>query len=163
MSYILGSDDEITLALMETNHDDRLYFEIRLNENSNVVGHISYHFRDVKIFENVEVFISEEYRGNNYAKKALSILIENLYKIDNNDIYLSIHQDNIASIKSAISCGAKLDHVTKIPKRFSFSENGKYKYTNVCIIENNNTNKEKVKSKKYFKRNNKRRDKNDRY
>jgi len=160
MSYILGSDNEITLALIETHHDDRLYFEIRLKENSKVVGHISYHFRDVKIFGNVECFIKEEYRGNNYATKALSILVDNLYKIDDEDIYLAILPDNIPSIKSALACGAVFHHKARIPEYYAFSKNGKYTFANVYIIKNEKAKSENNKIKRLEKI---RRNKNDRH
>ena len=67
--------------------------------------------------------IKKEYRGQGYASEGLRLIIEEARKIITEDeIYLSVHKDNPASLKVQIKNGAYIHHeddveyYTRIPK-----------------------------------------------
>lgn len=135
--FILASDDEISLLMPDWYEDsDEFYFIIK-NDTNEVLGNIIYRYQKNEATGNVEYQIDKQFRGHNYAKKALKLLAKNMYKIDDEDLFISIHSDNYASIKTAIGAGAIFEKKVKIPKHYIFSEEGKYKYANMYIIKNN--------------------------
>lgn len=76
----------------------------------NGAGHIGYGIR-------------KEYRGQGYASAGLALVLEEARKIvPEEEIYLSVHLDNPASLKVQLKNGARIDHqdhkeyYTRIPK-----------------------------------------------
>lgn len=76
----------------------------------NGAGHIGYGIR-------------REYRGLGYATAGLALALEEARKIvPEDEIYLSVHKDNPASLKVQLKNGARIDHedeieyYTRIPK-----------------------------------------------
>ena len=147
MGYVLGEDDVILLVMPPWHSGKYDQYEIVLKDSNKVVGNISFFYDSNKITGNVEYFIFYEHRGKGYAKRALKVLAENIYKLDETDLFISILPDNKASIKLALSCGAVLHKKVEIPKKHSFSKDGKYKYANMYIIKYKGENNEKNKSK----------------
>ena len=136
MGYVLAKDDEISLLRPEWHEGEEEYFEIILNETLETVGYIKYYYWIDPTAGNISYKIYEEYRGKNYAKKALKILARNISGLDDEDLYISILPNNIASIKTAVGAGATFYQVVEIPKSYIISEQGKYKYANMYIIKN---------------------------
>lgn len=73
--------------------------------------------------------IGKAYRGRGYAAAGLQLAIEQCRAIIKEDeIYLSVHKDNPASLRVQIKCGAYIDHedednyYTRIPLRASGAE-----------------------------------------
>lgn len=67
--------------------------------------------------------IRREYRGRGYATAGLALALEEARKIvPEDEIYLSVHKDNPASLKVQLKNGARIDHedeieyYTRIPK-----------------------------------------------
>ena len=55
--------------------------------------------------------IRPEYRGRGYATAALALALEEARKIvPEEEIYLSVHKDNPASLKVQLRNGARVDH-----------------------------------------------------
>lgn len=136
LAYTLASNEEITLVMPDWHRDEYDLYEIVLNNNSKVVGNLKFHYEINDVTGNIEYEIFEEYRGNNYAKKALKLFSKNVSELSDNDIFISILPNNTASIKTAIGAGAILHQVVEIPKKYIMSEEGKYKYANMYIIKN---------------------------
>ncbi len=136
MGYMLAKDEEISLVIPEWHEDEEDYFEIILNETLDSVGYIKYYYFVDPVTGNISYRIYEEYRGKNYAKKALKLLARNIFKLDDEDLYISILPNNIASINTAIGAGATFYQEVEIPKSYIISEHGKYKYANMYIIKN---------------------------
>lgn len=132
MEEIFAFDKEISLILYIG--DDFAHFDIILNDELKQLGHITYMFDNDDVVGNLSYFIFDEYRENGYAKKALKLLIDNIYKLDCNDLYLSILPNNIASIKLAESQGALFIKKVKIPENYIFSDDGKYTFANMYKI-----------------------------
>lgn len=145
MGYMLAKDDEISLVMPEWHEGEEDYFEIILNETLDSVGYIKYYHWIDSVTGNVSYRIYEEYRGKNYAKKALKLLVRNVSKLGDEDLFISILPNNIASINTAIGSGAIFDQVVEIPKNYIFSQDGKYKYANMYIIKNTKEREEKIK------------------
>lgn len=90
-TYILMNDDGEYVGLFNLRH--------RLNEFlKNGPGHIGYGIR-------------KEYRNKGYASRGLELLI-NLAKdiIKEDEIYLSVHKDNLPSLKVQLKNGAYIHH-----------------------------------------------------
>lgn len=151
MGYVLGKDEEISLIMPEWHEGEEEYFEITMNDTLDVVGLIRFYHEVNPSTGNVEYKVFEECCGNNYAKKALKILAKNVFKLDEEDLYIAILPDNYASIKTAIGAGAVFEQKVKIPKNYIFSQDGKYKYANMYVIKNDGGIKnEEDKSKKHL-------------
>ena len=88
--YFLWDDDQI-VGLFKFRHYLNDYLR-------NGAGHIGYG-------------ISSKYRGKGYGTKGLKLLIE-LVKdsIEEDELYLSVHRDNPASLKVQINNGAYIHH-----------------------------------------------------
>lgn len=136
LAYTLASDEEISLIMPDWHRDEYDLYEIVLNSNDEVVGNIKFHYSINDVTGNIEYEVFEEYRGNNYAKKALKLFSRNVSALSADDIFISILPNNTASIKTAIAAGAILHQVVEIPKKYIMSEEGKYKYANMYIIKN---------------------------
>ena len=128
MAFILAQNEEIYLVMPEWYDDEHEFFEIVLNDTEEVVGNIT--------MRNIEYEVFEEYRGNNYAKKALKLFARNVSEVSDEDLFISILPNNTASIKTAVGAGALFHQVVEIPKDYRLSEDGKYKYANMYIIKN---------------------------
>lgn len=130
---IFASDKIISLILEDVPNE--AYFKIILNETLEEIGHISYTYENDSIVGNLSYFIYEEYRNKGYGKKALKLLVDNIRRIDDNDLYLAIIPNNIASIKLAESQNAKYVGDVNIPTKYVFSDDGKYSYANMYKIK----------------------------
>ncbi len=130
---IFASDKIISLILEDVPNE--AYFKIILNETLEEIGHISYTYENDSIVGNLSYFLYEEYRNKGYGKKALKLLVDNIRRIDDNDLYLAIIPDNIASIKLAESQNAKYVGDVNIPTKYVFSDDGKYSYANMYKIK----------------------------
>lgn len=130
---IFASDKIISLVLEDVPNE--AYFKIILNETFEEIGHIIYTYENDSIVGNLSYFLYEEYRSKGYGKRALKLLVDNIKKIDNNDLYLSIIPNNIASIKLAESQNAKYIGDVNIPTKYVFSDDGKYSYANMYKIK----------------------------
>lgn len=137
MGYELGKDEEISLVMPDWHEGKEEMFEIVINDTLEVAGYIKFFHEVNPSTGNVEYEIFDEYRGKNYAKKALRILARNVSGLDPKDLFISILPDNIASIKTAVGAGAIFEKRVEIPKHYIFSKEGKYKYANMYIIKNN--------------------------
>jgi len=145
MVYTLAKDAEISLVMPEWHEGEEDYFEIILNESLETAGYIKYYHWVDPATGNISYRIYDEYQGNSYAKKALKLLSRNVFKIGDEDLYISILPNNIASIKTAIGAGAIFYHAVEIPRNYIFSEEGKYKYANMYIIKNTKEKECKIK------------------
>ena len=130
---IFASDKIISLILEDVPNE--AYFKIILNETLEEIGHVSYTYENDSIVGNLSYFIYEEYRNKGYGKKALKLLVDNIRRIDDNDLYLAIIPNNIASIKLAESQNAKYVGDVNIPSKYIFSDDGKYSYANMYKIK----------------------------
>lgn len=130
---IFASDKIISLILEDVPNE--AYFKIVLNETLEEIGHIIYTYENDSIVGNLSYFLYEEYRNKGYGKKALKLLVDNIRRIDDNDLYLAIIPDNIASIKLAKSQNAKYIGDVNIPTKYIFSDDGKYSYANMYKIK----------------------------
>lgn len=130
---IFASDKIISLILEDVPNE--AYFKIILNETLEEIGHISYTYENDSIVGNLSYFIYEEHRNKGYGKKALKLLVDNIRRIDDNDLYLAIIPNNIASIKLAESQNAKYVGDVNIPSKYIFSDDGKYSYANMYKIK----------------------------
>lgn len=130
---IFASDKIISLILEDVPNE--AYFKIVLNETLEEIGHIIYTYENDSIVGNLSYFLYEEYRNKGYGKKALKLLVDNIRRIDDNDLYLAIIPDNIASIKLAKSQNAKYIGDVNIPTKYVFSDDGKYSYANMYKIK----------------------------
>lgn len=130
---IFASDKIISLILEDVPNE--AYFKIILNETLEEIGHIIYTYENDSIVGNLSYFLYEEYRNKGYGKKALKLLVDNIRRIDDNDLYLAIIPNNIASIKLAESQNAKYIGDVNIPTKYVFSDDGKYSYANMYKIK----------------------------
>lgn len=130
---IFASDKIISLILEDVPNE--AYFKIVLNETLEEIGHIIYTYENDSIVGNLSYFLYEEYRNKGYGKKALKLLVDNIRRIDDNDLYLAIIPNNIASIKLAKSQNAKYIGDVNIPTKYVFSDDGKYSYANMYKIK----------------------------
>lgn len=130
---IFASDKIISLILEDVPNE--AYFKIILNETLEEIGHIIYTYENDSIVGNLFYFLYEEYRNKGYGKKALKLLVDNIRRIDDNDLYLAIIPNNIASIKLAKSQNAKYIGDVNIPTKYVFSDDGKYSYANMYKIK----------------------------
>lgn len=89
-TYFLWNDNDI-VGLFRIRHYLNEYLK-------NGAGHIAYG-------------ISKEYRGKGFATKGLNLAIEKAWEIiPENEIYMSVHKDNPASLKVQINNGAYIHH-----------------------------------------------------
>ena len=130
---IFASDKIISLILEDVPNE--AYFKIVLNETLEEIGHIIYTYENDSIVGNLSYFLYEKYRNKGYGKKALKLLVDNIRRIDDNDLYLAIIPNNIASIKLAESQNAKYIGNVNIPTKYIFSDDGKYSYANMYKIK----------------------------
>lgn len=136
MAFILAKNEEISLVMPPWYDDEHEFFEIVKNDTNEVIGNITMRNEIDSVAGNIEYMIFEEYRGNNYAKKALKLFARNVSNIKDEDLFISILPNNKASIKTAVGSGALFYKVVEIPKNYRLSEDGKYKYSYMYIIKN---------------------------
>ena len=97
-SDTIGTDDEIVLKRFTKNIDDM--YSIYLKDEVIKIGHIDYRgYHDSSITGDISYVIDSNYRGHNYAYKALVLLSDYLYKNNIPDFYISVFLDNVASLK----------------------------------------------------------------
>lgn len=88
--YFLWDDDQI-VGLFRVRH----YLNEGLKKGA---GHIGYG-------------IKKEYRGKGYATKGLALTIEKAWEIiPEEEIYMSVHKDNAASLRVQVKNGAYIHH-----------------------------------------------------
>ena len=89
-TYFLWNDNDI-VGLFRIRH----YLNEYLKDGA---GHIAYG-------------IGKQYRGNGFATKGLKLAIEKAWEIiPENEIYMSVHKDNPASLKVQLNNGAYIHH-----------------------------------------------------
>ncbi len=137
MGYVFAKNDEISLIMPDWHYGKDDLFEIVFNDNGNVVGSIKFRYEVDFITGNIEYNIFEEYRGYGYAKKALKLFAKNVYKLSDEDIFISILPNNTASIRTAKGAGAVYERMVPIPKGYSFDGYEMQKYAYRFIIKNN--------------------------
>lgn len=133
METIFASDSNITLLLENTNEE--AIFKIILNTTNEEIGNITYTYENDDLVGNLFYFIYEKYREKHYAKDALKLLIENMIKIDNNDLYLAITPNNVASEKLALSQNATFIKKVNLPTGYVYTEDGVFDYANMYKIK----------------------------
>ncbi len=100
-SETIGYDDEIVLKKFSSNIDTM--YSIYLKKDIIKIGHIDYQgYHDSKITGDIGYVIDSNYRGHNYAYKALVLLSDYLYKNNIPDFYISVFVDNKPSLKTII-------------------------------------------------------------
>lgn len=130
--YFTG-DNEITLLMQKD--EEEIYFKIMLNDTFEEIGHIIYTYKNSELTGNLSYFIYEEYRNNGYAKKALYMLVKDIKKLDNKDLYLSITPSNKASLKVAKYVGAKYYKPINMSTNYIFSDDSLYNCANMYKIK----------------------------
>ena len=106
-----GDRDVFDIALETGDYVGLVNLRHRLNDALRQgAGHIGYGIR-------------KEYRGRGYATAALALALKEAWKIvPEEEIYLSVHKDNPASLKVQLRNGARVDHedgveyYTRIPR-----------------------------------------------
>ena len=94
----VASDDEIELKRISPNIDS--IYPIYLKSEAKKIGHIDYSgYHSSVIVGDVGYIIDADYRGNNYAYKALILLSDYLYRNNIPDFYISVFFDNTPSLK----------------------------------------------------------------
>lgn len=115
----------------EFDENDFSYF-ITLHNTDIEVGTILFEDfnRDINYYGNIEYKIEREYRGKGYAKRAL-LLLKEVLKDKKEKMLISVFDDNIPSIKTAIKFGAKVIRKGKMPDKYILDKNSGYsnKYT----------------------------------
>lgn len=106
------SNDEISIYSSRSYNQDLnslvcYQFIIVRNDTREVVGNIKFDFN----ITNISYAIKPSHQGHHYAGKALNLLIEliknNIYFQEDN-LYVRIYEDNIASLKTAEFCHLEL-------------------------------------------------------
>lgn len=133
MDDFFAANNDITILMQKNNKE--IYFKIVLNDVFEEIGHIVYSYENSELMGNLFYFIYEEYRNKGYAKEALKLVIENIRKIVDKDLYLSIGNKNIASIKVAISSGATYYKSVYIPKNYLFVDDSNSRKVNIYKIK----------------------------
>lgn len=136
MGYVFAKNDEISLVLPDWHDGPEEFYEIILNKTNEAVGNICYRYETSKTLGNVHYNVFEEYRGNNYAKKALKLLSENIHRLDDKDILIAIIPDDVSYLKTAVGAGAKFMKRANIPKGSNLSQGGKYVDVDIYMIKN---------------------------
>lgn len=135
MAFTLAKNKEISLVMPDWHDGEEEFFEIILNESNEVVGRVIFRHYNDEIYGNVDYDIFKEYRGNGYAKKALILFKENLYKISDDDIVITVKPNNGAYLKTAIGAGATYMKTVKLSKESFISKNGLYDEADVYEIK----------------------------
>lgn len=151
----LLSDDKVKLVrneLLSENSDLTLSqaecFDIYDIESNKIVGLISYRYLGydkIDYFGNINYRIKEEYRGNGYAKRALSIML-NILKYNtkfDEDLYVASIPSNRNYLNVAKECGGQLIFSGEAPN----SVIGKKFDTEMKYVEVYKFNIEKVNNK----------------
>lgn len=123
-------NEDITISQSES-------FDIVLNETEEVVGIIGYRYNSDPNFidysGNINYRIKPEYRGNGYAKRSLTLMIEILKRNTKYDqpLFVASTLSNKNYLKVAAECGGKLIHKGPVPKNVV----GSYYDTDMSVVE----------------------------
>ena len=106
------SNEEISLYSNRKNKENLFSlmsqtFYIVKEDTNEIVGMISYNFEK----ENISYNIKSKFRGNHYASKALSLMLELLNQnihICEYKLYVKVLKENIPSINTALRCNLPL-------------------------------------------------------
>lgn len=125
----IATDNEIDLKVPINIVNECEYIDIYLHDTDINVGIIWYDSSDdfefIQYFGNVGYEIKKEYRGNNYALKALKLLKQILIDKKMENMLFSIELDNVASIKTVEKFGASKLGIKKVlpnPKLYALSD-----------------------------------------
>ena len=116
---VVISDGDIDLVQQIGENDgNNFFYDIALHDTDVVVGSIEYENspKQTKYMGNVGYAIFKEYRGHDYAKKALVLLKELLIKYEKSNMIFSITPDNKYSINVVTKFGAVYVCDRQIPK-----------------------------------------------
>ena len=90
-------------------HNIKVKYEIYLHNEKTQVGNIVYRgYHTSHLFGDIEYDINKEFRGNNYAYRALCLLSDLLKENDVEDFWISAYNDNISSLKTIKKYGGKV-------------------------------------------------------
>lgn len=147
---IIKTDGEIDLTIPKDFEEYDNTFDIYLHDTDDFIGTIWFDEGNDEDFSkycgNVGYDIKKQYRGNNYALKALKLLKDVMLDDDIKNMIFSISPDNIASRRTAEKFGARILCYRPIPKNhrlYDFSENKRIIY--ICNIGENEDEKNKTK------------------
>ena len=101
---LIISDEYIDLRKDNNKLSGRYY--IYLHKTNLIIGTIeyrSYHFSEY--VGDISYGVMEEFRGHNYALRALNLLSEHLFKNGVSDFWITAHKSNIASIGTVLKYG----------------------------------------------------------
>lgn len=122
-------NEEIILVLtMSLPKTKRFYFKIFKTDTQKCVGRCGIRLEENeenKYLGNIEYEILEQYRGNNYAKKACELLAKVALDYNVESLTITARPDNIASIKTIESLGAKYIEILKVPKNMRLYKTSK--------------------------------------
>lgn len=116
-------------------------FEIKVNSTGDFVGIIGYTyagFEKISYDGNINYRIDKEHRGNGYAKRALTLLLNILkYNTEYDEkMYVSSVKENSNYLNVARECGGKLIHSGKVPEKLgSWIFDTEMKYVDVYEFE----------------------------
>ena len=131
---VISSDGEIDLTIPSYVKEPYKFFDIFLHDTNIFIGYIWYDDLDdkeiVSYFGNVGYEIKKEYRGNNYALKALKMLKKIMVEKNIELMIFNIEKSNIYSKNVAKKLGARKVSTKKF-KCDDEPHNGKNTYVNV--------------------------------
>lgn len=96
-------------GIIDLREDSKYCYRIYISNTKIEIGHIrfrGYHTNDFS--GDIGYSIFKEYRGNNYAYQALTLLSEKLYEDGISDFWVGIYSNNIPSIKTVEKYGGVL-------------------------------------------------------
>ena len=110
-----------------SNDDPNFYYAYIFDEDiQSYVGEIAYRKEPEMNLVTLNIIIENKYRGKGYAKKGLVLAIEKCKEIiKENEIYLSVHKDNPASLRVQLECGAFIvgeteeEYLTRIKLKYN--------------------------------------------
>jgi predicted acetyltransferase len=109
-------DDELILSLILFSLKKQFFYYKIYDKNENFIGTCGIRLNSDEYLGNVEYEIFPDYRGNNYAYKAIKLLsnIANKYNVDN--LTITADPTNIASNKTILKLGTKFVVTKDVPK-----------------------------------------------
>lgn len=100
------SDSEI--ELYKTIKEQEINYIIKLSKSDECIGFIDYRKENFGILGNIGYGIKPEYRGKNYALKALNLVTPDLLNEGVEEVIITAKKDNIPSIKIIENFGGVL-------------------------------------------------------
>lgn len=121
----------------ESDSEDDFWFYITLHDTDIIIGEIIYDdtYRNVEKHGNIGYCIYKNYQGHNYAAKALTLL-KKILEGKKEKMIINIFEDNIASIKTATSFGARLVKKGTLEEKYVLDKENSYSY-NYFVYEYN--------------------------